>query len=125
MSDFINSLKPRKSALQANKETLENTNESTVVNTSSDTSVTTKEIAKNVLTNVNTIDNTKVITDNNTNVTTNKLKLSLKAKEKAELITIRIVKSRKDKIDKLAKKFNTTRQEIINKAFDFFFENLE
>lgn len=97
MTDFINSVQPRKNALQANQTTLSNTIVTTDVTTKNITNVATKS----------------------------KYKLNLKPKEKAELITIRIIKSRKDKIDKIAKKYGTTRQAIVNKAFDFFFENLE
>ena len=123
MSDFINSVPVRRKALAANQKTIADTTANNIfatqINPSEDL---ISALSESII--VTTDSNTDVTTDSNTTVTTTKYKLKLKPKEKAELITIRIIKSNKEKLDKLARKHSTTRQEIINEAFNLLFKSL-
>ena len=127
MSDFINSVPVRRKALAANQKTIADTTANNIfatqINPSEDLISTVSE-SINVTTDSNINVATDVTTNSNTSVTTFRFKLKLKPKEKAELITIRITKSNKEKIDKLARKHSTTRQEIINEAFNLLFKSL-
>jgi nitrogenase subunit NifH len=92
MPEFLDTIQPRKTAIQTTKENIEN---------------------EFVVTNVTTPVTTSVVTFVAT-------KNDIKKTEFAKQLTIRIVDSKKIKIDKLAKKFNTTRQNIINQSLDEF-----
>ena len=111
MSDFINSVPVRRKALAANQKTIADTTANNIFTTQINP---IKDLISALGESI----------DVTTDVTTTKYKLKLKTKEKAELITIRIIKSNKEKLDKLAKKHSTTRQEIINEAFNLLFKSL-
>ena len=118
MSDYINSIPTRTKALNTNKELLNKNN-----------------VVTNITTNDTTDIVTSIVTDDTTNIATNSITgvviknpttqdMRIKKKEKSVLLTIRISESRKLKIDKIAKKNEATRQEIMNIAMDKIIELL-
>lgn len=109
MSDFINSIKPRGNAIQANSELLEKNDVVVAENTSI---VSDNYTAKEQI---------EIKTDRKPNQA---LLSRLTKKVKSQLLTIRISDKRKEAIDELAKLHGTTRQEIINLAFDNIIEKL-
>ena len=106
MSDFINSIQPRKSAIEKNRELLEEQEKEYILNTN---------VATKKLTNDPTVSTTNITTKVVTNVIK---KIKIKPKQIQKLLTIRITPERLEKVTKLAEKHKTTRQEIFNNAID-------
>ncbi len=90
----------------------------------------TMDFKKSIKGNLNTNDGDKKMKDNTTNDTeqvVSKFVIGKKreVKDKKVSFPIYMMESKKDKIDKIAKKTNYNRNELINMMIDFCIENIE